>query len=72
MVSAVQDSATSEAWGESTEGLVVETYGQINIAGCDKMATTTVRQTNVLWAGPRFLHEFCHELINALIHELIN
>ena len=38
-----------EARGESTDSLVVETYGHINSAGCEGMATTVTAAHHSVW-----------------------
>ena len=38
-----------EARGESTDGLAVETYGNINTAGCKGMATTIAAAHHSIW-----------------------
>ena len=53
--SAVQ--TAREARGESTDGLANETYGHINSAGCDGMATTVTAAHHSIW---RHLYDSMH------------
>jgi len=46
-----------EARGESTDGLANETYGHINSAGCDGMATTVTAAHHSIW---RHLYDSMH------------
>jgi len=46
-----------EAPGESTDSLVVETYGRINSAGCEVMATTVTAAHHSVW---RRLYDSMH------------
>jgi len=46
-----------EAQGESTDGLVDETHGHINSAGCEGMATTVMAVHHSIW---RRLYDSMH------------
>jgi len=46
-----------EARGESTDGLAVETYGHVNSAGCEWMATTVTAAHHSIW---RHLYDSMH------------
>jgi len=54
-VSVVQNSARGPS--ESTEGLVDETQGHINSAGCEEMATTVTAAHHSIW---RHLYDCMH------------
>ena len=51
-----------EARGESTDGLVDETHGHINSAGCEGMATTVTATHHSIW---RHLYDSMHAAQNA-------
>jgi len=46
-----------EARGESTKGLVAETHGHINSAGCEGTATTVTAAHHCIW---RYLYDSMH------------